>query len=222
MKIFIRPGLAKVSGFSLLEVLLSLALASVILLATSQLLQVLIQRANWWQVLSQMVVTRHSVVKSLTTLAEQVCQPGLVIGTNGNWRWHLQQSNTCQIYDVRFRADKQQLQKRRIGGRYTGFIDSISALHVTYGVSGPNDCVVRQWLSEVKDQLAQQTVLLRLQFAVGVPGTPPVYELPVGWHLGNINNLTPTDDIMVWQTTEVLVSLPCTLDMDADKDGLPL
>ncbi|MDP6190928.1 MAG: prepilin-type N-terminal cleavage/methylation domain-containing protein, partial [Gammaproteobacteria bacterium] len=169
-----RSGLARVYGFSLLEVLLSLALASVILLAASQLLQSLIQRANWWQLLSNMVVTRESVVKSFAILAEQVCQPGFIIGEAGHWRWHWRQSGgACQIYDVRFQADKQQLQKRRLGGRYSGFIDSISALTVSYGVSGQGDCVVRQWLPEVNDQLARQTLLLRLQFAVGVLGQPP-------------------------------------------------
>ncbi|MDP6968388.1 MAG: prepilin-type N-terminal cleavage/methylation domain-containing protein [Gammaproteobacteria bacterium] len=217
MTICKRSGLARISGFSLLEVLLSLALASVILLAASQLLQALMQRAHWWQLLSQMVVTRQSVEKSFALLAAQVCQSGLIMGASNHWRWHLQPAGSCELYDVRLRADKQQLQKRRLGGRYTSFIDSISALRVSYGVSGQGDCVVRQWLPEVSDQLAQQTVLLRLQFAVGVPGQPPVYGLPVGWHFDNANDLA-----MLWQTSELVVGLPCTVVTDTKQDGLAL
>lgn len=192
------------SGFSLLEVLLSLALASAILLAASQLLQALIQRAIWWQLLSQMVVTRQAIVKSIANLGDQVCQAGILHGDSNQWRWHLQQSGSCQIYDMRLQTSQQQLQKRRLGGRYTTFIDSISAIEVTYGVSAEDDCVVRQWRAQVDNSQGQQTVMLRLKFAVGIQGKAPEYALPVGWYVDKSNGQEK-----LWQPTEVVLSLPC-------------
>lgn len=192
------------SGFSLLEVLLSLALASAILLAASQLLQALVHRASWWQLLSQMVVTRQAVVRSIASLGDQVCQAGILHGDSNQWRWHLQQSGSCQIYDMRLQASQQQLQKRRLGGRYTSFIDSIAALEVIYGVTVEDDCVVRQWLAHVDHSQGQQTVMLRLKFAVGIQGQAPEYSLPVGWYVDKSNGQEK-----LWQPTEVVLSLPC-------------
>lgn len=204
MRRFSRAGVSFGAGFSLLEVLLSLALASAILLAASQLLQALIQRVSWWQLLSQMVITRQAIVKSITNLGDQVCQQGILHGDSNQWRWHLQQSGSCQIYDVRLQTSQQQLQKRRLGGRYTSFIDSISALEVTYGVSAEDDCVVRQWLSQVDYIQGQQTVMLHLKFAVGIQGQPPEYALPNSWYMDNSNSQEK-----LWQPTEVVLSLPC-------------
>ncbi|MGB0445872.1 MAG: prepilin-type N-terminal cleavage/methylation domain-containing protein [Pseudomonadales bacterium] len=192
------------SGFSLLEVLLSLALASAILLAASQLLQALVHRASWWQLLSQMVVTRQAVVRSIANLGDQVCQTGILQGDKSQWRWHLQQSGSCQIYDMRLQASQQQLQKRRLGGRYTSFIDSIAALQVIYGVTGEDDCVVRQWLAHVDHSQGQQAVMLHLRFAVGIQGQAPEYALPVGWYVDKSNGQEK-----LWQPTEVVLSLPC-------------
>ena len=192
------------SGFSLLEVLLSLALASAILLAASQLLQALVQRASWWQLLSQMVVTRQAIVRSIANLGDQVCQAGILQGDKSQWRWHLRQSGSCQIYHMRLQTSQQQLQKRRLGGRYNSFIDSISAIEVTYGVSAEDDCVVRQWRAQVDHSQGQQTVMLRLKFAVGIQGQAPEYALPVGWYLDKSNGQEK-----LWQPTEVVLSLPC-------------
>ena len=157
-------------GFSLLEVLLSLALAGLILLAASYLVQLVTQRAGWWYTTSEMVMLRQSVVKSIEDLSAQVCVPGLVFGGVDYWRWQMQQGGRCQVYDIRHNKDKQQLQKRRLGGRYTGFVDAIWDLQVSYGVAERGGCSPVRWLPEVSGDLAEQTVLLRLQFAVGIEG----------------------------------------------------
>ena len=212
MRAFSRAKQTFQSGFSLLEVLLSLALASAILLAASQLLQALVHRASWWQLLSQMVVTRQAVVKTIANLGDQVCQAGILQGDKSQWRWHLQQSGSCQIYDMRLQTSQQQLQKRRHGGRYTTFIDSISAIEVTYGVSADDDCVVRQWLAQVDHSQGQQTVMLRLKFAVGIQGQAPEYALPVGWYVDKSNGQEK-----LWQPTEVVLSLPCNKSINSES-----
>lgn len=166
---------ASARGFSLLEVLLSLALASLLLLAASYLVQMVTQRANWWYTTSEMVMLRQAVVKSIEDLSQQVCASGLAYGGANYWRWQMSQNGRCQVYDIRHNKAKQQLQKRRLGGRYTGFVDAIWDLQVSYGVAEQGGCSPVRWLPEVSGDLAEQTVLLRLQFAVGIEGAMTQY-----------------------------------------------
>ena len=169
---------ASARGFSLLEVLLSLALASLLLLAASYLVQMVMQRANWWYSNSEMLMLRQSVIKSFEKLSSQVCEPGLVYGGENYWRWQMRQDDRCQVYDIRHNTSKQQLQKRRLGGRYTGFIDSTRDLQLSYGVAEQGRCAPVRWLPEVNGDLAQQTVLLRLQYVVAGEGENGQFSEP--------------------------------------------
>lgn len=191
---------ATARGFSLLEVLLSLALASLLLLAASYLVQLVTQRANWWYKSSEMLMLRQSIIKSLANLSTQVCEPGLAYGGATFWRWQMQQGGRCQVYDIRHNKAKQQLQKRRLGGRYTGFVDAIWDFQVTYGIAEQGSCSPGRWLPDVSGELAQQAVVLRLQYAVGIDGAMTQYLLPPA---GAVK------DHELLQVTHQVVRLPC-------------
>ena len=195
------------SGYSLLETLLSLALASVLLLVGSFLVQAVSQRASWWITLSEMIMVRQAVMESISSLGKQVCQPGLMLGGVDSWRWHMDKNGSCQPYDIRFNVNKMQLQKRRAGGRYTGFIDAVSSPKVTYGVAHNNHCNPIRWLPSVSEQIALHVVILRLQFAVGIQAPSPLYGLPSTWWQEQQSDKSKPS--WLWQPTEMFIRLPC-------------
>lgn len=194
-------------GFSLLEVLLGMALASLLLLAASYLVQMVTQRASWWYAASEMVMLRQSVAESIETLSTQACAPGLVYGGTDYWRWHMWRAGRCQIYDVRYHKDRKQLQKRRLGGRYSGFVDAIWSLQVSYGVAEQGRCSPVRWLPQVTADIARQVVLLRLQYVVGMERTVVQYRAPT---IGSAAVSNSTEFI---GATSTLVRLPCTVNI---------
>jgi len=192
-------------GFSLLEVLLGMALASLLLLAASYLVQMVTQRANWWYAASEMVMLRQAVAESIDTLSSQVCAPGLAYGGTDHWRWRMWQAGRCQVYDLRFNKDKKQVQKRRLGGRYSGFVDAIWNLEVSYGVAEQGRCAPGRWLPQVSAENAQQTVLLRLQYEVGIAEAVVQYSAPT------LDSTTGSNSRGLTETTSMLVRLPCAV-----------
>ena len=111
---------AKQYGYSLLEVLLALALATTSLLAVQHLWQGYWQRTQWWQLVAQVSARETEVVDSLHQLHGQRCLAGLLHAAKQQWRMQLDLGKGCQDYDLRFNEANGQLQRRRSGGRYTG------------------------------------------------------------------------------------------------------
>lgn len=195
---------AKQYGYSLLEVLLALALATTSLLAAQQLWQGYWQRTQWWQLVAQVSVRKIEIVDSLQQLHGQRCAAGLLHGAKQQWRLHLDLGKGCQAYDLRFNETNSQLQRRRSGGRYTGFLSDIRQLQVRYGLAASDGCTPQVWLEEVPSSQAGRVVLMQVSMQLAIKGGGQLLALPEVWQLEQVQSSQ-----VVWVPVTTLVSLGC-------------
>lgn len=196
--------LARQHGYSLLEVLLALALATTSLLAVQSLWQGYWQRTQWWQLVAQVNVRQIEVTESLRQLHDQRCLAGLTQGARQQWRLQLDLGKGCQTYDVRFDVSKGQLQRRRSGGRYSSFISDVRLQEVRYAVAASDACTPQVWLEGVPADEASRVVLIQLSMQLAIKGSGHVTALPQGWQIEQQQAVQ-----VVWAPMTILLSLGC-------------
>jgi type II secretory pathway pseudopilin PulG len=196
--------IARQHGYSLLEVLLALALATTSLLAVQNLLQGYWQRTQWWQLLAQVNARQVEVAESLRQLHDQRCLAGLIHGDKHQWRLQLDLGKGCQVYDVRFDASKGQLQRRRSGGRYSSFISDVRLQEVRYAVAASDACTPQVWLVEVSADEARRVVLMQLSMLLAIKGSGHVTALPQGWQIEKQQAAQ-----VMWVPMTIILSLGC-------------
>ena len=198
---------AKQYGYSLLEVLLALALATTSLLAVQHLWQGYWQRTQWWQLVAQVSARETEVVDSLHQLHGQRCLAGLLHAAKQQWRMQLDLGKGCQDYDLRFNEANGQLQRRRSGGRYTGFVSDVRQLQVRYGLAVSDSCAPHVWLEEVSSTQAGRVVLMQVSMQLAIKGVGQLLVLPEVWQLEQVQSTQ-----VVWVPVTTLVSLGCSDD----------
>ena len=195
---------SKQYGYSLLEVLLALALATTSLLAVQHLWQGYWQRAQWWQLVAQVSARETEVVDSLQQLHGQRCLAGLSHGAKQQWRLQLDLGKGCQVYDLRFNGGNGQLQRRRSGGRYTGFVSDVRQLQVRYGLAAGDSCAPQVWLEEVPSSQAGRVVLMQVSMQLAIKGVGQLLVIPEAWQLEQVQSKQ-----VVWVPVTTLMSLGC-------------
>lgn len=195
---------SKQYGYSLLEVLLALALATTSLLAVQHLWQGYWQRTQWWQLVTQVSAREAEVVDSLQQLHGKGCVAGLLHGAKQQWRLQLDLGKGCQAYDLRFNGTNGQLQRRRSGGRYTGFVSDVRQLQVRYGLAASDNCAPQMWLEEVSSTQAGRVVLMQISMQLAIKEVGQLLVLPDTWQLEQVQSKQ-----VVWVPVTTLVSLGC-------------
>ena len=140
-------AVAKQSGFTLLEMLLSTGLAALIMLAiTASLLQF-----NQHKLLAQVVVQTQSqdqlAVAQVRSDWRDLCGSGVISGTAHTLSIMRLYHGRCVNYDYAYGAGGQSLTRRRAGGRSSSFLAQVDSFHLSFGVDTNQDCVIDQWHS---------------------------------------------------------------------------
>lgn len=196
--------IARQHGYSLLEVLLALTLVTTSLLAVQTLWQGYWQRTQWWHLVAQVNARQVEVAESLRQLHGQRCLAGLIHGDKQRWRLQLDIGKGCQVYDVRFDFSKGQFQRRRSGGRYTGFISDVRLQEVRYAVATSDACTPQVWLEDVSADEASRVVLMQLSMQLAIKGSGHVTALPQGWQIEQQKTVQ-----VMWVPITTILSLGC-------------
>ncbi len=196
--------LSKVGGFSLLEVVLALAIATSSFIVAQQLAHGLWLRGQWWQTLAQVSARQAEAVSSLVRLHAGYCAAGLARAGEQHWQLRLDQGRGCQLIDMRYNGTKQQLQKRRAGGRYSAFLHAIVDVQVHYALALAGHCQPHRWVTRVAVDDVQRVVLLQVQVNVVVNGVGQPMAVPDDWQW-QANDSEPSLQVPV----KVLIPLGC-------------
>lgn len=197
-------SIARQGGFSLLEVLMALSLAMASLIFVQQLWQSYWHRNQWWQTLAQASAGQREVIDSLASLHANRCANGLTLAGQQSWQLALDLGRGCELFDLRFKPDKQQLQRRREGGRYSAFLHGVRNVQLVYGLANDQTCEPERWLTSVTQELAPRVVLMQIQLQLHVVSGVKPLALPQGWELDMSDN-----QWSLWVAVNTLLPLGC-------------
>ncbi len=196
-------------GFSLLEMLLSLALVALVMTVIYPSLNHFLYRYHGWQTLNSMVITQQVVHKTLVGLHEHACHSGLMQAKPRAWQLALRDGSHCVVYDVRFGSHNGQWQKRKQSGVYTSFLADTDLLNIQYGIAQAGQCTPVQWLTQLSEDEAAHVVMIHITLATGVVSQHGMANLPATWFADTPTHANSTGDRWYWQPMTVLIPLPC-------------
>ena len=132
-------------GFTLLEMVLSLAFAGLIMVA---IMASLVQ-FNEHKLLAQVVVKAQSqsqlAVAQLLTDWRNLCGAGVTHGNGQKITLMRSYQGRCVPYEYAHNARAHGLTRRRHGGRSSGFLANIEAMDLSFGIDSDQDCQIDQW-----------------------------------------------------------------------------